>query len=925
MTSTIFNNYGDFFKSKIFEYLFIEKSRFEKNQKRAAQEIVDQVFRHCFETKGCRDFPGINTIIDLGCGDGQLLASIKNELKPLEESITYYGFDTCQEMINSAKTTYNSVSELNFFSIDNISAVFDHAAFINNWSKTALVCLGHTWFHILDQEELLCKIGEKRPALILIDVFQTWDDVVADLKDKNYVDEETRALKFKVKASDKNLCETTSDNCIYSLRTEKMNYTKGELQKVHRGIHVTPPGSEPAYWLFRTTQVLKSTEDLRPTHHTLNSYDASAEASEKIKAIKDLGDITGTNNYLFLREFEHVSGWGNMRCLVFGALSPVGKILNDEYFSVVSDLVRSKISIKNSADTASEVKNLKSLLKIFGDGEIAVIMPFDPLRTFLRMVPLDQEKQEIYDPITEIDLIVEEPNKYQQRFPTAYSLYHSMLHLVSSPIGFPLNRVPGYKKALVDELYEKLESEFLANKTSKKPKAPPPTTAQGDQNEPQSTEPTTKPSCKDDEDKSYFLIPFYFGCLPVFSLILQEPQHLPVGSTQAQVFYAFAQNLDRQLHVVFNEEEIHSSLIAPFLQKVWIELCKKQSIESTIPTEINKNEIKRLFEIALEKPWKSWTQALPSHNIKTLDSVSQQDKQLRTKFNFELTRVAGDAFTNISYWFQTQDFFGVDKHDKFVCHLHGPCLKNLIILLNDENSDLYTSSYFSSVEKNPKNESIFRFTTKLIKLINDCTSDTENKCNNYKKECKEASHNPCDHYTNIKSPVFLATKRLFCRDLANTNNTFRFTFLRIAAAVLAFAESDPSQHTNDFNTIYIFDETIDAKLVGNLSSSTECEKVIDSIHKFIFFIKPINIKKIEFIPYKCNKYGHCKLTSTITTESALSSDKAPGLDSKFISDLVSSHGKSLAHFYEKNLFHISVSANPSADSKIIISLEIDCE
>jgi hypothetical protein len=841
MSEPIFKSYGEFRGNGIFDWLFPPKE-FDENQTEAARQIVTQVLRHC-DYDGSQKFPPIKTIVDFGCGDGSLLSKIRIALKeainernkkktPNKEDekwpVRFIGVDQCKGMIKYANKLADNLAEeleekeLQFVLVESGEFLYAKTKILEglDWSSTALLCLGHTWFHILDQEQLLNQINENRPALLLVDVSQSWDQVVDKLLSKDYSlpegsvydltvnlngepdplkllpifrDEETRVKSEKIGGKTKHV--------VYSLRTQLIEITD-ETRQVVRGIYSYDAGEKSGRWVFATRQVAKLTEQLRPPNGVKRTHDRGTlsltEAGEILRLTAEAGEITGKGegkgkcNYLVLREFEHDSGWGKMNCIAFGALSSMAHSLNEAYFEAVRDLVDyifvsdSNLLEKNQRPA---IEGLRKIIEIFGTGLVEVIMPFDPLRDFARMVPLtsSQVNSPVRKTLSTTDLILEQPNRQQNRFPTGYGLYHTMLDLVSSPVAFTLSHVPGYEKALVDLAFEVLERQFLkASKMaadSAKPESVPVNTGNTGNNVSERTV------------SSYFMIPFYYGSLPLFTLALEEPNDFPANATNGQVYFSLAQNLDRQLHVIVGEDLIRGRVITPFIkatleahlkkagtrtplypttsENVEIQTEMKDAIikvkkEINIPDEINK---------AMNKGWKSWVTALPSHRLISLDGTAFQNDRLKVLATDEYDRFGRDAVSQISAWFQVYEYFCADHnaHDKFLCNVHRGKLIGLIkAACCSDDGGLLTSSYFKEVatEFSGKNKTILIFADRLVTdMLQECIEPVvDGRCQN----------NP------NKDKSFQIAKRLFCRGLEN-RGLFRFSFSRLYAFVMAYS------------------------------------------------------------------------------------------------------------------------------------------
>jgi len=959
MTSPIFNSYGRFRDSDIFKKLFRieDEDHFLANQKKAAKEIVGQILCHC---NGSQTFPPISKIVDFGCGGGSLLYAIKEELEPIREkkneeniegltywNVDYLGVDQCEEMIAHANKKYGD-SGIVFNSVKAGSNLLEDDALkgIEDWSSTAFLCLGHTWFHLLKQNDLLSFIGEKRPALLLVDVFHTWDDVIAELETKynNYsassskgesiipvgeqdpltllpifVDEEIRVVSEFVNGEGNLQKNPNSELTLYSLRTQYIETESESHKEVVRGIYIQPGIGGKGQWLFATHQIAKSTESLRPTKLTLN--ECKGTNIEKLREISGKGEITGVNNYLVLREFEHVSGWGNMHCIAFAALSPEGKALNDAYFKAVSGLV--DYLFVDSSKKTPEIENLKEMINIFGKREIAVIMPFDPLRTFSRMVSFTKYQKDLEEaishgskeklpPISTVDLIVEQPNKWQQRFPTAYTLYHSLLDLVSSPIGFPLHKVPEYAMALVDETFDIIETEFL------------------------------KASVNDNRNGSYFIIPFYFGSLPLFVLILEEPKNYPIGATNAQLFYSLAQNLDRQLHVAIREKLIRNSVIAPFMVGALQGLQQLEAQRGKIAAEIEliresiPANICNRFKNVMIKPWKSWITALPSHPLTSLDSTSLQNKSLRDVVKFESERIMGDAITQISSWFQIKGYFaGVDgDHDYFNCNSHPNKLTDLMPpdYFTAEGS-LLSSDYFKAAETaSRRDRNVLIFVDQLVTdMLMSCEHTAEIKPDIY---C-------CNRYRNDKNIAFQIVKRVFCREAENQGLLFRFSFSRLYAVAMASSGELLARDTDgklldqiDCTHWASFKETWDCLFKWELENediklgkhTVTCAEGVDTITQISSCIEFLS-GACGFVEVKLDHSVHenpliGRMVITAKTKVPLEENRK-GSDYKHFISIIEKHGN--PEVKNKTVWKITVNVIMLTDAGIDVDWDVTCD
>lgn len=633
-----FSTYGDFRRAEAtFNEIFPE---FKQDQCDAASKIVENVLRHC---NGKGDFPKIDTIVDFGCGDGALLCEIRRLLLKAKVEMRYVGVDSCRELIETAKARhqpidFNAVEPGDLLTLGRSMSEPD-------WSSTAVLCLSHTWFHVLNQERLVHQVNEKRPALLVVDVYETWDRVIGKLQ-KLYETSSGGAVHRNAISDD---VFRLADQCVYSLRTVYQRDNDKNRDEVFRGIYkrdFAPGGTNG--WVFYTRQRALTTESLRPTFKDTkatkdNAADILADARTK-------GTLTGECNYLVLREFSHRSGWGNMHCMVFAALSREAQRRNDAFHAAVRALVH---NVFVSKDESRRYWKLRKLVSTFGRGEIAIILPFDPLRAFARMerlwrikppsdaaTPEERQTIEAAEACERCDIVLELPNHVQRRFPTAYGLYNSLLGQVSSPMAFTLEQAAGYQTDVIDEAFDHLEKCLL--------------------------EP---PSAPDDDGDAvppqyggFFVIPFYFGSLPLFALLLETPVQFPVDATDAQVYHAIARNLDRQLHVAIHDKDIQSRVVAPFIAKL---------LGNTVPSQLQRE--KELLGTAWEealmgtgKRWKSWIWALPATPIAELESMRVVYNRLAQQlFDQELKRAQERMPEQIAIWFHSERFFSGKSHDRF--------------------------------------------------------------------------------------------------------------------------------------------------------------------------------------------------------------------------------------------------------------------
>ena len=301
-------DYGKFISSPLFKHLF---PKYEIQQAEAAKELVSRVFSQCH---GKFDFPRIETLIDLGCGNGAFLTGIKSAIDEYNKSIKtkqflvpvkrYLGLDVSKTAIRQARRKSISVRDsVQFSSVQGeVSGLVD--AFKKHGVRgdsTAMLVLGHTWFHFQNQETLLAELDRLRPALILIDIFHSWDATLSALHHSNYIHE-----------------PISNKGGLFVLRTEKHG-----KNKVWRGVYDVAKTHGGDQWRFHSYQTRTSTEWLFGTKDELSRLSTAREAGRLTGGKHCHKDIRC--DYVRCQKFLYLTGWGFMNCHVLLGIDPERK------------------------------------------------------------------------------------------------------------------------------------------------------------------------------------------------------------------------------------------------------------------------------------------------------------------------------------------------------------------------------------------------------------------------------------------------------------------------------------------------------------------------------------------------------------------------------------------------------------------------
>ena len=371
-------------------------------------------------------------------------------------------------------------------------------------------------------------------------------------------------------------------------------------------------------------------------------------------------------------------------------------------------------------------------------------------------------------------MISELPNSDQRRFPTAYGLFRSIEDRISSPQAFPLKWAHDYDQSDVDGKHNDLEELILGIKK---------TARSGN-------------TFKDkDLERGYFILPVFFGSLPLFALVLKFPNLLPVASTGASVFHAALTNLHDQIKVVFDDRFVRNHIISPFIASA-LEALHTQTCSDNKSALPHRNDRigtyldlieDRLFGLphedsarttwkdreggVLNREWKSWVLTIPSQPIKELQSAQAENARLWSIWEAEKERALLDHALRISYWFEEADFFGKKAHDEWKAGIHVPLLAKILEIAGAKGWDNLAGD---GVEVNgylmASSDSYFlRWAVKTLTSLAKTPSDS--RCDN--------------DYQNLKS--------VFCKLRANHGPGVRFSWKRLKNIInAAIAHKDPA-------------------------------------------------------------------------------------------------------------------------------------
>ncbi|TAG11145.1 MAG: class I SAM-dependent methyltransferase [Verrucomicrobia bacterium] len=797
------HDYGKMlYAQKMFSKLFPD---FEDKQKQSAEQIWCRVLSRCGSDPA---LPHITRVVDYGCGEGSFLNHLTKFAS--KTKLEFYGLDCSPAAIEQANRSAKTAKSKAQFSVCDpcpdhaLRSLFDKEDNEDAWGTTALLIMAHTWFHF-DQQCLTNAILDLRPSILLVDVYSTWDSVVSNLS--------------KVGAIYLEHGRPPEDGKTLWLKTEKI-----ADRLLRRGIwEEPPPANRKDGWFFKSTQAAYTTTELFGGVEGMPSglRFTREQADKVLKEGRTNGMLVrkdGENkdvSYIRQLSLHHETGWGAMDCHVLVSRDPLAGILNDAFFSVIEGSINESV-VSNSERISMMIslfddpKNQKGSTS--GSREALVILPFDPCLVFARIVPLFRG---LDTTISTHPMLIEHPSRAQTHYPSANGVFQTCFARSSSVQAFATQWASDYQLTAVDIALEELELEvFGLNSSDSKNKK-------------------LKRGCWGDETDypSYFMLPIYFGSLPLFCLALKFPKPFDPKTTSFDVFYSTLKSLHDDILVLLTDESVRITIVRPWIQACleadWSNFPRYRDVSSKLeivdrylfgrektestPQDYWLGDSTQRTGGVLGREWKSWVLGLPSYPIKEMAAVKAMNSRLRSIWEKEKKVAILDSALRISLWFEEGRFFedvpgGVSGHEAWFCNHHLDRLRAMFRILGysgDLKSGIDESWLPAALAflRNGKKSSskvvcdyfgqstldhfLFVWMIAQLSQLNDVQSD----CLKRNVDCDPNFAQACPR---TKGP-FANLKAVFCKTRANKGVGVRFTSGRLhrllQAATVKMTES----------------------------------------------------------------------------------------------------------------------------------------
>lgn len=570
----------------------------------------------------------------------------------------------------------------------------------------------------------------------------------------------------------------------------------------------------------------------------------SGERTEKLSVPQEAMDTQKCRtelkklNYIEEAEIFYPAGYGLMHGQLYVHESIAAKKINETYHHAVGSLVR-------QVGTIDEIKKLKSDSSIAGVLAVS-ILPFDSHFTFSRYTQLHGDDKPDTPYPTEWMQLDKPRHRTLYPYLPAPSLYECFLGSASQMNVLTLSQRPEYPSSVMSGIKKQNDAEERYLKSQMKRQA---------------------------LDKClFYLLPFYFGRLPLFCLIV-----------------SFARKPENHAGYVEQLKKLHSDISLEMTLHLadFVKQFTYDSI-STLGCEQAGTQFEYHMKVAKKKKWKSWVIASPTQELGDEHRTPQKETKCIEHWEDALRSATARPLVLGSLWCLKGAFFSDSNHEyPKNSHLaklnimlqtagitdNGEVTRQIIVdkLINlcarlRQQNNLSGGFFQSCAERSEIDlQPLFWLVCQLKELVS-------NLADNVSSGADQKNASVCVPFLKIKS--------VFCRSGENKGEHYRFSFCRLASlleigsdSVLKYSWSNEGVFTGNISWIDAGIATFkkDGLCCGNSQIPIVPTDHSESMIELGRIIKEVNggIVLISVSPDSDNY----KVTITVKTSSAIELDQ----------------------------------------------------
>lgn len=709
--------------------------------------------------------------------------------------------------------------------------------------NTLLLLAGHTLTHFQEYEMWFESNTDKDnffpPKYIFFDLYYTWDDVLSGLKDNNEMVVEWRGTcQFYPPQSGGPV--SPEEACMFGLGTKVV-----DGNTVDRGIWVKSLSSgccanckllsidspdqaigENKEWFFVKTR-----------QHMQKSSDIIEVFTQKKNTEQPYFP------YIVYESFSYQTGYGPMDGWLMVAPDRESEIANQAF----SDAVRSIVLPATLGDDKDEKKwfadEIVDSLNPYGKFLLGVIEPFDSLLNYSFYVPANMKHPYFFKnecgQITVVSkgcknghvrnernghndahrhrMLISPFNPDHEQYPSADGLYYCLLADPGSGLIVPPVMLPEKESYMVEidrELWALEENLICCNQhilSGAKSGSELDADSCCRKNTDGENGVKSDSNNTDIEKMSFLCVPFFYGSLPLFYLLLQHIPNINLFTERRELIEEMVRRVLRTIRKRFDGDQQNlflRELVSNFIAGMKGNVLDEKKI---------KERMKKLFVTARGKRWKNWLDFFPEISISKVSKIKKEDQRIDALLEEAIETMTRNPREVMSLIFEKHNFFEGKNHDKFTSD-HGRKWKDI-------EKEAVSLDFV-------KNHQGFKWLQQKIPKGSDNAEITERKFN--------------------------LIKAYYCRAAGNTSSSYRFYILELFTLVEIYFDCSTIKQYKIETCFREFDEK-EHKI--EYSNGEPVSFILEKIFKrLLTFCQNSSTSTIQKIPCKFFRIcsGRCK-------------------------------------------------------------------